>query len=161
MGFDYSTLITDRTDADFERWQTLRNKGWVNMTSDECAEWAAGMKGAYNKTDLTRVGNALNDLRDRLAEASYMSPNAFAAKTSWAAGEVPTGADLTHYLFCVSAIRDAMAQFPATPPTPENTGGLSIQEANDIEQIVLDIDQLIKNMLAARYYSGDLYSGEV
>lgn len=131
------------------------------MTSAERTEWAAGMKGAYKETDLNRVGGALNDLRDRLVEAHYLSPNAFAAKTSWTAGEVPTGADLTHYLFCVSAIRDAMAQFPTTPPTPEDTGGLSIQEANDIEQIALDIDQLIKNMLAARYYSGDLYSGEV
>lgn len=161
MSFDYSALITDRTAADLSRWQALRDKGWANMTTEEKAEWASGMKGAYKPSDLNRVGNALNNLRDRLAAAGYISANAFTAKTSWTDGEVPTGADLTYYLNCVSVIREAMAQFSTTPPAPEDTGSLTIQEANGIEQIALDIDQLIRNMLAARFFSNDLYSGEI
>lgn len=159
MSFDYSTLVTDRTGADYERFKTLRDKGWDNMTTAEQLEWAAGMKGSYNYTDLNRVGAALNDLRDRLTEAGYLTT--FTAKTSWAAGDIPTGADLTEYLFCVSTIREALALFSSTPAAPKNVGALSIQEANDIEQIALDIHQLIQNMIAAYYYCGDLYGGEV
>lgn len=161
MAFDYTTLITDRTAADYSRWKTLRDKGWANMTTAERQEWAGRLKGSYSATDLNRVGSALNDLRDRLAAASYIPANTFTAKTSWAEGEGATREDLTHYLFCVSVIRDAMAQYSATPKTPAYSGSLTIQEANDIEQIALDIDQLINNMLAARYFVGDLYGGEV
>lgn len=58
------TLITDRTQSDITRWRTLHDKGWANMTADEKAEWTAGMKGAYNATDLNRVNDALIYLRD-------------------------------------------------------------------------------------------------
>ena len=57
-------LITDRTQSDITRWRTLHDKGWANMTADEKTEWTAGMKGAYNATDLNRVNNALIYLRD-------------------------------------------------------------------------------------------------
>ena len=159
----FENLITDRTQADVARWLTLRNKGYSNMTEEERAEWAAGnMKGAYNPPyDMNRVGFALNYLRDRLVEAKYLTPSVFSAKEDWTTADVPTEADLTKYLKYVSTVREALAQFPTTPPTPENTGGLDYQEANNIEKILVDIDQLITNMLAARYFCGELYAGEV
>jgi len=157
-----NTLVTDRTAADLARWLDLRNKGYAKMTEAERAEWDAGnMKGAYNVSDLNRVGAALNYLRDRLAEASYLSQVAFVAKTDWTATDVPTASDLFSYLRYVSIIREALAQYATTPATPSYTGGLDYQEANDIERILLDVDMLINNMLAARYYCGELYSGEV
>lgn len=58
------TLITDRTQSDVTRWRTLHDRGWAGMTADERAEWSAGMKGAYNATDLNRVNDALIYLRD-------------------------------------------------------------------------------------------------
>lgn len=157
------TLITDRTAADVARWQTLRDKGYSNMTAAERAEWDAGsMKGAYNPPhDMNRVGEALNYLRDRLAEAHYIDADSFTAKTDWTTADIPTAADLADYLGYVSAVREALAQFATTPQTPANTGGLDYQEANDIEKILLDVDQLITNMLAARYFCGELYGGEV
>lgn len=156
------SLITDRTLADVVRWRSLRDTGYSNMTEAERAEWDAGnMKGAYNASDLNRVGAALNYLRDRLAEASYLPPSVFTAKTDWTAADIPRAADLTAYLGYVSTIREAMAQFATTPQTPADTGGLDYQEANNIEKILLDVDRLITNMLAARYLCGELYSGEV
>ena len=58
---------------------------------------------------------------------------------------------------------------PTTPDTPARivassvgaTDGLTWSGANDIERILLDVEQLINNMAAAWYYSGDLYAGEV
>jgi len=153
------TLITDRTFSDFARWLELRNKGHAKMTAAEKAEWGAGMKGAYNYTDLNRVGEAMNYIRDRLVAAHYMCD--VVSKTDWAAADIPTATDLTAYLDKVACIRETLAQLPTTPATPENTGGLDYQEANDIERILLDVDLLINNMLAARYFCGELYSGEV
>lgn len=156
------TLITDRTIADVSRWLYLRNKGYARMTEAEKAEWnAANMKGAYNVSDLNRVGEALNYIRDRLVGAKYLAPLIFTAKTDWTAIDIPTAADLTAYLSYVSVIRGAMSRYSTTPAVPANTGGLDHQEANNIEQILIDVDQLITNMLAARYFCNELYCGEI
>ena len=68
---------------------------------------------------------------------------------------------MTHYLKCVSNIRNAMAQFEITPPAPMDTGVLNYAEANNIEKILIDVEILINNMFAARSYCGDVYSGEI
>ena len=157
-----NTLVTDRTAADLAHWLNLRNKGYANMTEAERAEWDAGnMKGAYNVSDLNRVGEALNYLRDRLAAASYLSKVAFIAKTDWTEADIPTTSNLFDYLRYVSVIREALAQYATTPATPTYTGGLDYQEANNIEKILVDVDQLITNMQAHRYYCGELFCGEV
>ena len=163
MAFDFTTLVTDRTGADLARWQYLRDKGFLNMTDAERAEWLAGnMKGAYNKGDLNRVGEALNYLRDRLTEAGYITYQAnFTAKTNWTIASIPTAADLTHYLKCVSNVREALTLYATTPPAPTDTGALSIDEANNIEKILIDVETLINNMQTAQFYAGDLYSGEI
>ena len=158
----WTTLITDRTAADYRRWEYLRNKGFENMTEAERAEWLSPMKGAYNATDLWRVGVALNTLRDRLTDAGYMTyQTTFYARYIWGYSDVPTADDLTHYLKCVSNIREAMAQFENTPPTPTDTGALNIDEANNIEKILIDVETLINNMLAARFYCNDVFAGEI
>lgn len=163
MAFDFTTLITDRTAADYQHWEYLRNKGFLNMTEAEQTEWLAGnMKGSYNKGDLNRVGEALNYLRDRLTEAGYITYQTnFIAKTNWTIASIPTADDLTHYLKCVSAIREALAQFESTPPTPTDTGALNIEEANNIEKILIDVETLINNMIAARFYCNDVFAGEI
>ena len=163
MSFDFTTLVTDRTEADYKRWVYLREKGFLNMTADERAEWLAGnMKGSYNKGDLNRAGEALNYLRDRLAEANYITYQTdFTAKTNWTVTSIPTAADLTYYLKCVSNIRGAMAQFENTPPAPTDKGSLTYTEANNIEKILIDVETLINNMLAARFYCNDVFAGEI
>lgn len=154
-------LITDRSAADVSRWRELRNKGWGNMTEAERSEWLSPMKGAYNHTDLNRVGAALNYIRDRLSGRGYLPPNAFAARVDWAEGEVPTLEDLTKYIGYVSTVREVSPRFTSTPPAPQSATGLSYQEANDIEQIIFDVDLMLSNMRSLLYYSGDLYSGEL
>ena len=156
-----NTLVTDRTAADLARWLDLRNKGYARMTEAERAEWDSGMKGSYNVSDLNRVGEALNYLRDRLAEAGYISSVEFIAKTDWTAADIPTPQEILNYLRYVSVIREALAQFATTPAAPKYTGGLDYQEANNIEKILVDVDRLITNMQAHRYYCGELFCGEV
>lgn len=154
-------LITDRTAADFQRWLTLRDKGVQNMTASELAEWESGMKGAYNASDLNRVGSALNYLRDRLTKAGYLGYVVFNVRTDWTEADIPTVAEFTDYIKAVETVRAAMTQYQTTPATPADTGSLDIQGANDIEKILIDINELITKMQAARFYGGDLYGGEI
>ena len=163
MSIDFSTLITDRTDADFKHWEYLRNKGYANMSQTERAEWLSGsMKGSYNASDLNRVGEALNYLQDKLNNAGYMTyQRMFTAKTDWTVASIPTAEDLTYYLKCVSHIRDALTLFDETPRAPIDTGTLNIEEANNIEKILFDVETLITNMFVSRFYCNDLYSGEI
>lgn len=156
------SLITDRTEFEYLHWRMLRDKGYAAMTETERTEWDAGtMKGAYNVSDLNRVGAALNYMLERLSEASYISPYAFTAKANWTAADIPTAADLTFYLDCVSQIREAFSVYATTPATPEDIGALNYTEANNIEQIIVDVFTLLNNMLAARFYCGDIFTGEI
>ena len=75
--------------------------------------------------------------------------------------DIPEPAQLTAYLADVAAIRAALAVYADTPETPADMENLTFFEANDIERILLDVDALVTNMMAAWYYTGELYSGEV
>ncbi len=161
MSIEQFNLITDRSANDVALWRELRNKGWGQMTYAERREWLSPMKGAYNYTDLNRVGAALNYVRNRLVEYGYLPDNAFVARVNWAEEEIPTLEDLTKYLGYVSTVRASFSRFPTTPPAPENTGRLNYREANDIEQIIYDVGVLLENMASAWYFSDDLYCGEL
>lgn len=156
-----SNLITDRTSEDVQRFLYLRDKGINNMTASELEEWNGGLKGAYNTADLNRVGAALNYVKDRLTAAGYLGGNEFYLRTDWDTSEIVTAKYFSEYLGAVRYVRDVMTQYSTTPPAPVDTGSLDYQGANDIEKILLDIDELITKMFAARYFCGELFSGEI
>lgn len=156
------TLIYDRTAADVERVYELAllwvlgddGKPIFVGTAAQKAEWDAGLKGAYNDTDLNRVGTALEYLSARLAAAAY--PVTVTPKTDWVGGEhpdIPSIQQIEAYLQQVSAIRAALPLLPSTPAVPE-TAGLNWQGANDIEQILADVDRLLTNAAAAFRHCG-------
>ena len=163
MAFDFSTLVTDRTADDVRRFFYLRDKGFENMTAEEQEEWMSfSLKGAYNTTDLMRVSQALDHLYVRLNAAGYITPSTeFTMKLNWTVARVPTTEDLSYYLRAVKIVREALAQLETTPPAPEDTGALNHIEANNIELILIDVENLINNMLAARHYCGDVFAGEI
>lgn len=154
-------LITDRTQRDVDYLAYL-NRLWQGGvfagTAAELAEWWANPKGAYNASDLNRVGAAVHLIADRLISAgNTITVN---PKLDWKEADIPTPAQLDNYLSDVSAIRAALPCMASTPAVPGDMSGLTYREANNIEQILMDIHQLINNMALAWYYSGDLYSGE-
>ena len=153
-------MITDRTDQDVDRVKVLMAKAWQDMTPEEQAEWSSPMKGAYNHTDLNRVGGALNYVRDRLVNAGYLQQSVFTAKTDWIVDDIPTFAEMADYLRYIPIVREALAQFPTTPSAPRDADEFDYNVANDIEKILVDVDELITRMAAAAFYSGDLFSGE-
>lgn len=139
-------LVTDRTAAD------------VNAGND---------KGTYNASDLNRVGAAMNYVADRLKSAGY-DPH-ISPKTDWKNGEWVTPSAQAVYLGDLAELRKQFALYETTPDVPPRilaTGihtndGLTHTWANNIEQILVDIDALLTNIAAGWLYSGEIYSGEV
>ena len=51
-----------------------------------------------------------------------------------------------------------------TPPTPDVNRSrpyMTVQEANDIEKILLDIEDMVRRTEEAYLFSGDVFAGEV
>lgn len=153
------TLVTDRTEADVSRYSELRDKGWAETTTAEKAEWVAGMKGAYNASDLNRVASAMAYLSQRFASAGYSVP--VSSPTDWANGDIPNKGDLDTYLDDLRRIRAVLAVMDTTPAVPASMDYLTWAKANDIEKILVDVDDALGRLLLSPFYSGEIYSGEV
>lgn len=159
MPLEGFNLITDRTQADVDRYAELQAKGWRGMTDEEKSEWKTSLKGAYNLTDMNRVESAVEYVANRLTEAGYVVLPI--VKKDWNVNDKPTLDDMKRYMKNIAHIRAALATFSTTPEAPTTGKRLTYQMANDIEQILLDVDDLISRMVSAYFYSNDLYSGEV
>ena len=153
-------LITDRTQADVNRVAYLAGRVSAGTaTAAEQTEWASDLKGAYNASDLNRVGAAVAYVAGRLNGYGYavtVNP-----KQDWTGSDIPTAGQMAAYLGDVAALRGAISVMASTPPTPDSVNNLTWKEANDIEKILVDVDELLTRMAAAWFYSGDLYAGEV
>lgn len=114
--------------------------------------------GYYNATDLNRVGAAVAYVRDRLSAAGYSV--SVKPKTDWQAGDAPTTTQMAQYAADVAAIRAVLAVYTSTPATPPDMDGLTAAEANNIEQILTDVDGLITKMMAAYTHSGMMHAGQ-
>ena len=153
------TLVTDRIEADVSRHRELTDKGWAEMTTAEKSEWMAGMKGAYNASDLNRVASAMAYLSQRFASAGYSVP--VSSPTDWANGDIPRKDDLDTYLDDLRRIRAALAVMDTTPTAPGSMDYLTWAKANDIEKILVDVEDALGRLLLSPFYSGEIYSGEV
>ena len=147
-------LITDRTQADVDRMRALAKKGWARMTATEKEQWAGKLKGAYNATDLNRVGGAVTYLADILIKLpdemlDYLAsigvaPDAFWAvpydpedynitgAVGWQESAIPTAEQLSEYLAKVVLLRAAFEY--DTDPLPESMEHLTYTGANAIEK---------------------------
>lgn len=153
-------LVTDRTQQDVDRWEYLKNKNWNSMTTDERNEWSNSPKGSYGHTDLNRVGEAIEYVAAQFSDAGYiveLKP----IKTDWTMQDKPTLAQFTDYLDNVSTLKEILSEFPGTPATPSDMNKLTYQEANAIEQILVDIEIMLQTMREGMWYSNAFmfYSG--
>lgn len=146
------TLVTDRTQADVERVRELAAKGFAAMTAAEQAEWLAGMKGAYNASDLNRVGTALNYLAGRLSSICGKSIT-WTAKTDWTVTDIPADSQAETYRRQIQDIRDALA-YPAGTPDAPGLNRLTYTGANDIERILALCEDLIVNVAKSFRHTG-------
>lgn len=132
------SLITDRTRADV-----------ANQTD----------KGFYNATDLNRVGAAVEYIAGRFAALGYACP--VTVKKDWLTSDAPTQRQMETYRQNIVTLRGQIAVMQSTPEAPASMAGLNYVKANDIEQILLDLDALIDKLIKSWCFSGEVYAGEV
>ena len=132
------SLITDRTRADV-----------ANQTD----------KGFYNASDLNRVGAAVEYIAGRFTALGYDCP--VTVKKDWLTSDAPTASQLETYRQNIVTLRSRIAVMQSTPEAPASMAGLNYVKANNIEQILLDLDALITNITKSWYFSGEVYAGEV
>ena len=74
MSFDFSTLVTDRSQTDLDSLRALLAVPLADWTAEQLAAFNAAIsKGAYNYTDLNRVIAAMDDINERLTAAGYVT----------------------------------------------------------------------------------------
>lgn len=149
-------LILDRTRADVDEIKLLMARGWDNLTDEERQSWLNDAhKGAYNYTDLNRVGAAVNYVAALLTEWGYpYCPN---MRTNWGTDELFYAEDLREYLAAVEGLRDRLATLATTPDVPEKLNHW--QEANDLEQVIFDVHLLVQNMILGLPWANTIYCG--
>lgn len=148
-------------------------------------------KGAYNYTDLNRVEEAVDYVADELVQADTdikayavsmgvawdssfdlpYDPNDYnlTVKTDWAETDIPSATQMARYIGNIRLIRDAIPDASAVW-IPDTMDGLNWELANNIEQLLIDMDTGLAALIALKkgyirsalavYYSGEIYSGE-
>ena len=141
-------FIYDRTQADVDRVQALRDIGWENMTGDEKTEWINGMKGAFNLSDVKRNENNCYVIA-QLLNISLVKDN------------LPAYPDKTYFdslLKNVTALRNAGYRYVETPEVPQQPIN-TYQKINDIEKILHDIYE-VYNSNFVHYAGEEIYAGQ-
>ena len=175
------SLIYDRTQEDVERVKSLKQKimldGLDSLSAEEKNEYLSGMRGAYNYTDLNRVGSAVNFIKDKMVSfpsefESYMKEKNVAtspyykisydpeiinvsAKTDWTVYDIPTMIQMDQYLNNINVLRSVLPLPSDTPPTPTSMNYLGIYNANVIEQILKITDDTFESYKKSMYAKVD------
>ena len=164
-----TNLIYDRTSEDVAEVRRLLAKldpeTGDGLTAAEQAKWDAGLKGAYNFTDLNRVEAAVKTLAAALTSAGYpdsVTPVLKGSKAEdreWQEGDVVRRAQWTTYLDNVQKLRDAYYTLAETGQLPDAEDRLDYTGANTIEKILADIDLLIGWMKSSYRRCGTFRAG--
>ena len=80
---------------------------------------------------------------------------------TWYELDWPTPETMTIYLLNVAAFRSVFSVMKSTPSVPKDAVGLMVQEANNIEKILVDVNELLMKSTQVWFYSGELFAGEV
>ena len=166
------TLIYDRSQADVADVIAMKKKilegGLSSLTTTEKSAYMAGMKGAYNYTDMNRVGEATKYVADRMtalpaiiktyreakgvADADMFdvpydpSDIAITGKSTWTMSDIPTSNDLTTYLSDIRLLKSKVTLPPTVPSLPVNMAYLTVSGANAIEQTLAAIDTAVTDL---------------
>ena len=148
------TLVTNRTEQHVAKLKEILSKPMSEWTEDEADYfWYGGeplyatdgilsatdgvlyandggdgiQRGAYNATDLNRVGQACIYLIGLIASLGYDTSAYAQLRTNWSVTDVPTAAEMATYLATIARLK---AQFSAVQDIPSTMNALTYQGAN-------------------------------
>lgn len=116
---------------------------------------AQNEKGFYNASDLNRVEIAVEYIAKLLSEAGYLVT--VRTKTNWSKTDFPTESEMQRFLYNIQLLQNRF--FSSMTVTPASMKWISYIEANNIEQILLDLDEMRRKMIKAYRYCGTLDCG--
>lgn len=149
------SMVTDRTAADVSAANVLRLKIQAGLTLTT-TEAAAFERGACTASMLNRIENAQKTLAEALRGSGYMV--SIENKTNLTATDIFGNADYRRLLENIALLRNAFYAYSSTPDTPGYIYGW--KEANDIEKILKDIDDMIADMKSRYRECGTFSCGE-
>lgn len=154
------TLVTDRTQADVTAVKALNAVDMSKWSVSDVAKYLAGMKGSYNASDLNRVSLACEYLHGIMVNMGYIVPNYTTPKTDWEFNDVPTAAQMRAYLGNIASMKETWSAIQAIPDT---MNGLGYEDANNIEKLLIELDDIAQRIQAIFIRSGawNAYSGTV
>lgn len=138
-------LIFNRTQSDADRVNYLASlwqNGTFTGTTTELSEWVSDLKGAYNASDLNRVGSAVEYLTDTLYSMGYNVPTV--PKDDWTETDIPVQSQMDIYINNIHLLRDILPY--VAPDAPETAAGLSYQSSNNIEEILYTLESVLLAM---------------
>lgn len=178
-------LCTDRTADDVAQLQALSDRiskhGVGSLSTEERQLWFHGdgsvvltadsenivftdgllklapvvIRGAYNAADFERVDGAMSYLRAQFRGVGYEAPIDLPSVRN----STPREADMTRYLRNLTILRGILTLYPTTPPVPASMDAFTWKEANDIEQMLLDIEPILISASRVFRHSGAAMSG--
>jgi hypothetical protein len=162
-----SSLITDRTEADVIRWMELRDKGWDAMTEAERLEWMgeievtpSAARGMYTHRDLNRVESTIETILNRFKEVGYSAPDLNITTDRNYTSKL-LDSDVEEFFRKITVVRGLLPVYPSTPRAPYPGERMDYKLANDIEQILLDVDEISAKFIQSWHFVGELFIGEV
>lgn len=150
-------LITDRTSADAEYAKSYQGKKWEDLSTEQKTEYLLGLRGAYSYIDLNRVENAVKYLSDLLNLYGYS--NTVNTKTDWDANDILKVSEIQRYLDNIAELRNKYYS-NIENELPTASTWLTIEGANEIERLLADIDQILRNMQNVFVHSGVANAGQ-
>ena len=153
-------LITDRTQADLNKLRAIL--GRFAAGTQTAADWTAmnspSQRGAYNYTDLNRVGAAVALLAESLSGQGYHLTTS--PRTDWAEADIPAATPMGTYLTDVGTIfRARLVQQPYIT-LPASMAGLTLAGMNSIEWALVCVDAVTPVVRKSYIYSGEVMAGE-
>lgn len=148
------TLITDRTAQDVLDLKIL-------ISSKETLEDfdLAKHKGAYNFTDYNRTLDAIRYISERLYAIGCF-PRILGTDAHMLYTSIPTVESTAPLVQSLKALLESLPKGSMITP-PSTLKFLTYSQANDIEQILVDLDSSISRVEQSWLYSNDIYLGDI
>lgn len=150
-----TVLKTDRVPEEVYESKRLNKLGESNMTAAEITTFNEN-GGAYRHTDMNRVGAACAEIYALLNDAGYAVTGYVALPTNWTRTVKPTKAQLDTYIATVAAIK---ASLPTETPVPSTWKRMTTEDANNIEKMLIEIDEILARLQSIYLRSGVFNSG--
>ena len=150
-------LITNRTALDAAAIREVEAIKYTQQTQAQRQIYNYGI-GAYRHTDFNRVGAACAELYDLITANGETVPDYVPLRTDYIRDEDISFAEMTQYLATVAALK---AAYSASTPIPANMRFITYEDANNIERLLLEVEDILIRRAKIYPRSGVYVSGAV